>query len=129
MKKFKLFCLPYAGGSAAIYNKWRPYLDKRIELVPLDLAGRGRRIYDPLYDSIAEAVEDIYNMIEKQLEDVPYSFFGHSMGGIMVYELAQKIRNLQRPQPIHIFIAGRGAPDIPGEDEKIFHKLPEDQFK
>jgi medium-chain acyl-[acyl-carrier-protein] hydrolase len=129
MKKFKLFCLPYAGGSAAIYNKWRQYLDRRIELYPLDLAGRGRRIYDPPYGSIAEAVDDVYKIIDSQLEGMPYSFFGHSMGGIIAYELARKIRNLKRPQPVHMFIAGRGAPDITGEDEKTFHQLPEEQFK
>lgn len=129
MKKYKLFCLPYAGGSAAIYNKWRQYLDKRIELYPLDLAGRGRRIYDPLYDSIEEAVEDVYKMIDNQLEGMPYSFFGHSMGGIIAYELARKIRDLKRIQPVHLFIAGRGAPNINREDEKVFHKLPEEQFK
>ncbi len=129
MKKFKLFCLPYAGGSAAIYNKWRHYLDRRIELHPLDLAGRGRRIYDPLYDSIAEAVDDVYKIIDSQLDQMPYSLFGHSMGGIIAYELALKIRNSQRPQPIHLFFAGRGAPNVPGEDEKNFHQLPEEEFK
>ncbi|MDQ1355588.1 MAG: Thioesterase [Acidobacteriota bacterium] len=129
MKKFKLFCLPYAGGSAAMYNKWRQYLDRRIELHPLELAGRGRRIYDPLYDSIAEAVDDVYKIIESQLDQMPYCFFGHSMGGIIAYELALKIKNLQRPQPVHIFFAGRGAPNIPGEDEKNFHQLPEEEFK
>ena len=91
MKKIKLFCFPYAGGSAAAYNKWRQYLDKHIELRPVELAGRGRRIYDPLYQSIEEAVDDVYQLISPELAKGPYAFFGHSMGGIIAYELAYKI--------------------------------------
>lgn len=130
MKKIKLFCFPYAGGSAAAYNKWKQYLDKRIELHTVELAGRGRRIYDPLYDSMAEAVEDMYKMIGPQLTEMPYSFFGHSMGGIIAFELALKIRELKIPSPVHIFFSGRGAPHIsPAEDEKKIHGLPEEEFK
>jgi surfactin synthase thioesterase subunit len=129
MKKLKLFCFPYAGGSGAVYNKWRKYLDKRIELAAVELAGRGRRIYDPLYDSTAEAVEDVYGMINSQLNGLPYSFFGHSMGGIIAYELARKLKELKRPQPVHIFFAGRGAPHVPAKDDKTIHQLPEQEFK
>ncbi|WP_435261622.1 thioesterase domain-containing protein [Tenacibaculum sp. nBUS_03] len=40
-KKIKLFCLPYAGGSAkSIYSKWKESLDSAIELHPVELAGR-----------------------------------------------------------------------------------------
>jgi hypothetical protein len=40
----KLFCFPYAGGSATIFNKWRSYfnVDSDIELVPLELSRRGK---------------------------------------------------------------------------------------
>ncbi len=129
MKKIKLFCFPYAGGSAAAYNKWRQYLDKHIELRTVELAGRGRRIYDPLYRSIEEAVEDVYHMISAELAKEPYAFFGHSMGGIIAYELAYKIRNNNLPEPVHIFFSGRGAPNVPDEDEEIWHTLPDDEFK
>jgi medium-chain acyl-[acyl-carrier-protein] hydrolase len=129
-KKVKLFCFPYAGGSAAVYNKWKQYLDKSLELHTVELAGRGRRIYDPLYDSIAEAVEDVYKIIGPQTADLPYAFFGHSMGGIIAYELALKIRELKKPQPVHIFFSGRGAPHVRGtEDKKKIHALNEEEFK
>ena len=129
-KKIKLFCFPYAGGSASAYNKWKQYLDKNIELYTVELAGRGRRIYDPLYNSMAEAVDDVYKIIGSQITDVPYCFFGHSMGGIIAYELALKIRELKKPQPIHIFFSGRGAPHVRGSgDEKNIHTLSEEEFK
>jgi surfactin synthase thioesterase subunit len=128
-KKFKLFCLPYAGGSSAVFNKWRQYLDKRIEMHAVELAGRGRRIYDPLYDSIEEAVDDVYNIVKGLLDETPYAIFGHSMGGIIAYELAQKISTLKQPPPDHIFFSGRGAPHVPRNNNKMFHKMPEKEFK
>ncbi|MCP5108638.1 MAG: thioesterase [bacterium] len=129
MKTVTLFCFPYAGGSAAVFNKWRHYLEPRIQLHAVELAGRGRRIYDPLYRTMEEAVDDVYKQINDQLNKVPYAFFGHSLGGIIAYELAQKLRGRKHPQPVHVFFAGRGAPHVPGEDEKMFHQLPEDAFK
>jgi surfactin synthase thioesterase subunit len=129
MKKLKLFCFPYAGGSAAVFNSWRRYLHKNIELNAIELAGRGKRIYDPLYGNIHEAVEEIFNRIKDKLNEGPYAFFGHSMGGIIAYELAQKVRHLNVNQPVHLFFSGRGAPHLPSEDEEPYWKLPDDEFK
>jgi surfactin synthase thioesterase subunit len=124
-----LFCFPYAGGSASAYNKWRHFLDRQIELQPVELSGRGRRIYEPLYDSVEDAVNDVYSMINGQLSGIPYALYGHSMGGMIAYELAYRIRENNLTQPLHIFFSGRGAPDIPYEDEEIFHTMPEEEFK
>ena len=95
----------------------------------VELAGRGKRIYDPLYQSIEEAVNDVYSKISHELTKGPYAIFGHSMGGIIAYELAYKIRDNHLPEPLHIFFSGRGAPHIPDEDEEWWHHLPDDEFK
>lgn len=130
MKKIQLFCFPYAGGAAAAFNKWRQYLDKHIDLRAVELASRGKRIYDPPYNSIEEAVDDVFNQISGELAKGPYAFYGHSMGGIIAYELAYKIRDNNLPEPVHIFFSGRGAPNIPCEDdEEMYHLLPEDEFR
>lgn len=129
MAKLRLFCFPYAGGSAAVFNNWRRYLHKDIELNPLELAGRGKRIYDPLYENIGEAVEDIYTLIKSKLNEAPYAFFGHSMGGIIAYELVQKAVNLNNNQPRHLFFSGRGAPHISDEDDDPYWRLPDEEFK
>lgn len=130
MKEFNLYCFPYAGGSAAAFNRWRQYLDTRIEMHSVELAGRGRRIYDPLYQSMEEAVDDALNIIGSRLQETPYALFGHSMGGIIAYELTQKIRERNLPQPRTLFVSGRGAPHIPYQhDEPSLHRLPDEDFK
>ena len=129
MKIITLFCLPYAGGAASAYNKWRPYIDKHLDLHPVELAGRGKRIYDPLYQSIEEAVDDVYALLSNQLNNRSYAIFGHSMGSIIAYELAYKIRKNGLPAPLHVFFSGRGAPCIDEDGDEMYHLLPEPEFK
>ena len=63
MQKTKLFCFPHAGGSAFSYAKWKNHFNPYIEVVPVELAGRGYRIEENLYQSMEEAVNDVYNKI------------------------------------------------------------------
>jgi len=112
-----------------MFNRWRRWLDDHIQLNAVELSGRGKRIYGPLYNSLEEAVDDVYRMISGELEPRPYAFFGHSMGAIIAYELAYKIREMNLPPPVHIFFSGRGAPHIPGEDGDMWYNLPDEEFK
>ena len=57
MTKIKLFCFPYGGGSAAVYYDWKQYLNENIELYAVELAARGRRIHEPNYNSVDDAVD------------------------------------------------------------------------
>lgn len=127
MKKVRIFCFPYAGGSAAIYGKWKKYLDKSIELVPVELAGRGRRISESFYDSMSQAVDDIYNIINPLIKQGDYAFYGHSMGTIIAFELCRKIMDKGDRQPLHLFVSGRYPPDLK-EESKFLSRLPDDEF-
>jgi len=129
MKKIRLFCLPYAGGSAMVYSKWKDDLDKSILLHPLELAGRGKRINESNYNTAEEAAEDVLAMIRFQLADLPYAFYGHSLGALIAYLASQKIRDLKYPGPAHIFFSGRGAPHIHRDDKPLYYSLPEDEFR
>lgn len=128
MKKVKLFCLPYAGGSAIIYEKWRRAIHPSIELIPIEYSGRGKRFNESLYMDLDEVVDDIYNIIKNDIDDIPYSFFGHSMGSLVSYELSHKIKKLNHRQPAHIFFSGRSAPNHKNR-EKELHKLNDEDFK
>ncbi|MCE7996914.1 MAG: thioesterase [Roseivirga sp.] len=125
----KLFCFPYAGGSAMVYHSWKMGLGTEIELRPIELAGRGRRINEAPYKDLREAVEDVFAMIQKETQQSPYILFGHSMGAMIAYELAQKIRKEKMPGPLHLFFSGKGALHINRPDEKIYHKFNDAKFK
>lgn len=129
MSIVKLFCFPYAGGSSVIFNKWKPYLNESfgIELIPIELAGRGIRMQEPLYNKLEEAVDDLYELVTSKIQDTKYAFFGHSLGGLLVYELAQKIKQANVSQPSHLFFSGKSAPDI--NRDTNYHLMKDDEFK
>jgi medium-chain acyl-[acyl-carrier-protein] hydrolase len=112
MKKIKIICIPYAGGSSAAYSLWKNNFNSYTELVFIELAGRGRRISEALYNNIYEAVNDVYDFIKYDIENNIYAFYGHSMGGLIVYELCNKIIDMGRQYPVHAFISGCSPPNI-----------------
>ena len=123
----KLFCLPYAGASAAIYMKWKKTLEPVAECVPLELAGRGVRSKEPFYEGMEDASEDVLEQLMRRMDGTPYAVFGHSMGGMILYEVARKIRQRMLPPPSALIFSGRPAPDIPRAEAPI-HELPADEF-
>lgn len=91
MSNISLYCLPYSGGSAAMYYKWRSVLSDNITLRPLEPAGRGTRIRQPLCLTMVDAVADLYQQFVKHYTGGDYAIFGHSLGGIMAFELVHYI--------------------------------------
>lgn len=59
--------------------------------------------------------------------DKPFTFFGHSMGALVSFELARLLRREYGLLPAHLFVSGRRAPQIPDLDPPI-HTLPEPAF-
>ncbi|HEY9062718.1 MAG TPA: thioesterase domain-containing protein [Pseudobacteroides sp.] len=127
MKRIKLFFLPYAGGTASVYLSWRKCLDQSIDIKPVELAGRGKRINEPLYKRVDEAAEDIFKVMSKEIGEGKYAIFGHSMGAILAFEIAKKINQANLKKPEHIFFSGRSALDSLAEPKYIY-TLNDDQF-
>lgn len=122
-----LICLPYAGGAANIYSQWNKYFDPSVRVKALELKGRGSRLKEGFYVDFQSAVDDLYWMIEKDIETDNYCLFGHSMGGILAYELYYKIYENQNRLPEHIFFSGSKVPEVSNRSKKI-HLLPDDEF-
>lgn len=126
MKKIKLFCIPYAGGSASIFFAWKKYIEKWVELIPIELSGHGIRMNETLITDINRQVNDIVSSIKDQIDESDYAIFGHSMGSTISYELGQRIQKLQLKQPIHIFFSGSIPPFYSAE--RRIACLPDDKF-
>lgn len=114
----KLFCLPYAGSSAYNYLVWSRYFDKSVKILPIELKGRGSRLKEPFYDSFQEAVDDAYTFIETNInEESEYAIFGHSMGGLLAYEVCMKIMENEGKLPESLIISGKNPPNV--KEQKI----------
>ncbi|MGC6590271.1 thioesterase II family protein [Paenibacillus sp. Dod16] len=122
-----LFCIPYAGGSANIFLPWKRHLPE-INVIPVELKGRGRRFDESVYQSVEEAVEDILSTIESDLQTDNYAIFGHSMGGILAFELYIRIKQMGKSKPAHIFFSGCKPPHLRKPEEQKTYSLPTEQL-
>ena len=113
MEKIKLYCLPYAGGSAGTFKKWNALMNPKIEFKAIDYAGHGNRDTEEFYQNIQECCEDVYNIIKKDYEPgTSYYLMGHCMGAILCYELCYQIEKKQEiEKPKGIIVSGHGSPD------------------
>ncbi|MGH9759831.1 MAG: thioesterase II family protein, partial [Blastocatellia bacterium] len=124
--RMRLFCFPYAGGAAAIYRLWPNGLPSDVEIVALELPGRGGRMKEAGFRNVSKLITAIAEVIAPRI-DREFAFFGHSMGALIAFELARELRRQGRPQPQCLFVSGRRAPHIPDTDP-ITYNLPEAEF-
>jgi medium-chain acyl-[acyl-carrier-protein] hydrolase len=106
----RLFCAPFAGGGAHIFREWSRLIPENIELIALELPGRGRRqpesphrSLDPLINRLAEELVPLL--------DRPFAFFGHCMGALVMFELTRHLRRTRGLSPIHLFASACPPPD------------------
>ena len=123
----KLFCLTYAGGNKYSYRYMEPYLDDSIDIITLELPGRGGRIMEPLVDKMDVLVDDLYNQL-KRYKLSNYMFYGHSMGGILGDLLIKKLRENSKPLPFYFFVTGCSSPKKKYLRKKL-HKLNDVDFR
>ena len=123
----KLFCIPYAGGSEIIFRNWGRKIHPSIQVVPIELKGRGKRFSEFYYQSLEEAVDDILENIKDKIVNEDFAIYGHSMGSLLAYELYYRISDLNLKKPKHIFFSGYKAPSIIRKKENI-HTLPNYEF-
>ncbi len=127
MSHMKLLCLAHAGGSATMYYKWNK-MSVSVEILPLELPGRGTRWSEPLCHRIEEAAAYLYQKAIAHLErDEAYMLFGHSMGSLLAYELARLLRNNGYREPAHLFVSGGRAPHFVSESSYTY--TSEEDFK
>jgi medium-chain acyl-[acyl-carrier-protein] hydrolase len=124
--KKRLFCFPYAGGSARLFRSWQEWLAPDIEAIAVELPGRGFHVRSPLIDDIDEMIAQILAVIEP-LIDIPFAFFGHSMGALIAFELSVALRRIGRNLPAHLFVSAMCAPHV-AHLRKPAHHLPDGEF-
>jgi medium-chain acyl-[acyl-carrier-protein] hydrolase len=121
----RVFCLPYAGGGASMYRTWATRLPETIEVCPIQLPGREARFRDRPFTRMGPLVEALQENL-RALFDLPFAFFGHSMGALIGFELS---RGLERSglRPACLFVSGCRPPHSAFLDPAI-HGLPDDEF-
>lgn len=113
--RLRLFCFPYAGGSASAYRHWSSGLPSSVEVCPVQLPGREARFSEPAFRTIKALLPVLADALAPMF-DLPFAFYGHSMGSLVAFELAQELRARGVGEPVAFFPAAHVAPTVPHEN-------------
>lgn len=122
----RLFCFPYAGGSASIFRTWPRGLPEDVEICPVQLPGRGARLMERPVPQLSPLVQALAKALLPLL-DKPFAFFGHSLGALVSFELVRGLRREYDVHPVRLFVSSGHAPQLPHRGMPI-HTMPEAEF-
>lgn len=123
--RIRLFCFPYAGGSASIYRRWGEVLND-IDVCAVQLPGHGSRFRERPLNDVSELVAELAGAVQPHL-GLPFAFFGHSMGALVAFELARELRRRRWKEPVLLFVSACRALQDPVDGEPISY-LPDTEF-
>ena len=107
--RVRLFCFPFAGGSATAFHRFGQALPPEIEVASLQLPGRGFRLREPALTTLERLFDGVTGAIGPRL-DRPFALFGHSFGAMMAFEVARWLRRTGRTTPVHLLASAAPAP-------------------
>ncbi|MFI2206598.1 thioesterase II family protein [Streptomyces sp. NPDC020192] len=105
----RLVCFPHAGGSASFYFPMATGLSPDIDVLAVQYPGRQERRHE-------QPIQDIRRLADRVTEalapwrDEPLHLFGHSMGAVVAYEVALRLRESTGSDPAALYVSGRRGP-------------------
>jgi medium-chain acyl-[acyl-carrier-protein] hydrolase len=106
----RLFCFPYAGGSAHLFRGWQDAMPLEIEVLGVQMPGKGARMLEAPLASLDEVIAGLISAIRPLVSERPYSFFGHSNGALISFELTRRLQKEGLPLPQALLLSANPAP-------------------
>jgi external thioesterase TEII len=112
------FCFHHAGGTHAIYQQWKQFLPKNIQLVCLGLPrlSASHVFQEEIVDTL---LDDIATDLLGRCGNNPFVLFGHCMGGLLAYRLAAKLEYERGCRPLTVVISASCPPGVKPGGGKI----------
>ena len=123
--QMRLFCFSYAGGAASVFYPWPKELPPNVEVCAIQLPGRASRMDEAPFTQLVPLVGEITRALDSYL-DKPFAIFGHSMGALVGFEVARRLRSERNVEPAHLFASACKAPQSPPGPQT--YNLPEPLF-
>ena len=122
----RLFCVPYAGVGPSVYRPWLAALPPTVEVRLVQFPGREARWREAPLSSMREIADGFVRALAPSL-DLPFAFYGHSLGALASFEVTRRLRASGGPLPTHLFLAAHRGPHLPNPHPEIRH-LQDDAF-
>ncbi len=123
----RLFVFHHSGGSRLTYRDWPAHFPADWEVRTPDAPGRGPRDERPALADAGALIEYFLRTLEPRLTG-PFAFFGHSLGGLVAYELTRRLVDSGRTAPVWLGISARGTLQ-PGGDRPQRHLLSDAELR
>ncbi|MGH3730707.1 MAG: thioesterase II family protein [Micromonosporaceae bacterium] len=104
----RLFCFPYSGSGATMYERW-PRRVGEVEVCPIQPPGRQNRIREPHYETYEQLAAALIEPLSPYL-DRPFAFFGHCSGALPGVEVTRQLAAAGLPLPRRVFVSAQVAP-------------------
>lgn len=112
----RLICFPHAGGAASFYFPVSRAMSPGVDVLAIQYPGRQDRRGEPCVNSIPALADALVDEVRPWF-DRPVTFFGHSMGASLAFELASRLE--AEGHVLHgLFASGRRAPSTV-RDERV----------
>ncbi|MGC4757618.1 alpha/beta fold hydrolase [Micromonospora trifolii] len=110
-----LFCFPHAGGSPGEYLRFEEELPE-IQVSGVQLPGRGSRLGEPPLTAMASVVGAVLEVLRPER---PFAFFGHSLGGLIAFEVTRALRDAGREVPRQLFLSSSPPPPLARSEQPV----------
>lgn len=107
--QIQLVCFPFAGGAAGYFRWLQPLLGADIEVMGVQYPGRQDRRHEPVIADIEILADHVYDALTPWAAR-SLAFFGHSMGSVVAFEVAQRFATHSQRSVRALFVSGRRAP-------------------
>ncbi|WP_432746071.1 alpha/beta fold hydrolase [Streptomyces sp. JH002] len=123
----RLVCLPFGGSGTSFFRPWDELTGGRFEVLPLRLPGREHLIDVEPYRDVHRATDGLLaDLLEELGGPAGVVLFGHSVGAVLAYELAQRLRAVPEVEVLRLIVSG--SPE-PGTQRTLRATgLPDDAF-
>ncbi|MFI0861629.1 thioesterase II family protein [Streptomyces smyrnaeus] len=108
----RLFCFHHAGAGALTFARWRRGFDPAVCVLPIRLPGRETRLREPRITDGRLLLDELDAQLGPLLEQ-PYALYGHSLGALVAYRFAQRVRRVGRPAPVLVGLGACPPPHLP----------------
>ena len=124
----RLVCFPHSGASAAYFAALSRAMPEDVHVVAVSLPGRGAKASEPSFTEMSALVDALAPNLLSLFGEVPVAFFGHSLGGLVAFEVVRWLRRHEHALPVLLVVSSIHGPQIPIDTQSRLAPLPDADF-